>query len=205
MKPSDSLPVSVPSRGRGFTLIELLVVIAVIGILAALVVTILPAALGKSKRSAAKAQMKALEQAIEGYHAEKGFYPPDNPTDPGHPPLAFELLGSKHGSSAYVTPMGHSITEADVMPAFGVPGFANVEDKDKETTSRNFFPEVKPGIIKPQGNGFYFSVPVKGTNGEPNIWNYKSTAPSHNKKSFDLWTTIEVGNRRHLISNWDQQ
>ncbi len=60
---------------EGFTLIEIMVVIIILGLLAGLV---LPKFLGqeeKAKREVAKTQIRSLEQALDSYKLDNGFYP----------------------------------------------------------------------------------------------------------------------------------
>jgi general secretion pathway protein G len=66
-------------RGRleapGFTLIELLVVVVIIGLLAGFVAPRYFAQVGKSEVSVAKAQIDALEKALDIYRGDTGHYP----------------------------------------------------------------------------------------------------------------------------------
>jgi general secretion pathway protein G len=60
---------------NGFTLIEIMVVVIILGLLAGLV---LPKILGREEEarvSSAKLQIKSLENALDGYKLDNGFYP----------------------------------------------------------------------------------------------------------------------------------
>ncbi len=75
-----SLPRQSVSRGaggqlQGFTLIEVLVVVVILGILAALVVPRLMDRPDEAKRVAAKADVRAIGQALKLYRLDNGFYP----------------------------------------------------------------------------------------------------------------------------------
>ncbi len=59
----------------GFTLIELLIVMVIIGLLAAIVVPKLIGKVGKSKQTAAKAQIELISTAIDIYKLDTGKYP----------------------------------------------------------------------------------------------------------------------------------
>ena len=60
---------------RGFTLIELLVVVVIIGLLAGLVAPRYFGQVGKSEINVAKAQLDALEKALDQYRLDTGHYP----------------------------------------------------------------------------------------------------------------------------------
>jgi general secretion pathway protein G len=60
---------------RGFTLLELLVVVAIIGLLAGYVGPRYFSQVGKSEVSAARAQLDALEKALDQYRLDTGRYP----------------------------------------------------------------------------------------------------------------------------------
>jgi general secretion pathway protein G len=59
----------------GFTLIELLVVVVIIGLLAGLVAPRYFGQVGKSEVNTARAQIDALEKALDQYRLDTGHYP----------------------------------------------------------------------------------------------------------------------------------
>jgi len=60
---------------RGFTLLELLVVVAIIGLLVGYVAPRYFGQIGKSEVTTAKAQIDALEKALDQYRLDTGRYP----------------------------------------------------------------------------------------------------------------------------------
>jgi general secretion pathway protein G len=64
-----------PYRLQGFTLLELLVVMVIIGLLAGFVAPRFFAQIGKSETKAARAQLDALEKALDQYRLDVGRYP----------------------------------------------------------------------------------------------------------------------------------
>ena len=63
------------SRAGGFTLLELLVVVVIIGLLAGFVAPRYFSQVGKSEVATAKAQIDALEKALDQYRLDTGRYP----------------------------------------------------------------------------------------------------------------------------------
>jgi general secretion pathway protein G len=60
---------------RGFTLIEIMVVVVILGLLAALVVPKLIGRTGEAKRQMAEINIKGIEQALDLFKLDNGFYP----------------------------------------------------------------------------------------------------------------------------------
>ena len=65
-------------RKAGFTLLELLVVMVIIGLLAGYVGPKYFAQIGKSEVKVARAQIDALEKALDQYRLDTGHYPPQD-------------------------------------------------------------------------------------------------------------------------------
>jgi general secretion pathway protein G len=63
------------ARAKGFTLLELLVVVVIIGLLAGFVAPRYFGQVGKSEVATAKAQIDALEKALDQYRLDIGRYP----------------------------------------------------------------------------------------------------------------------------------
>lgn len=77
MRNSHHLVPAVPARQRvlGFTLLELLVVVVIIGLLVSYVGPRYFSQVGKSEVGAAKAQLDAIEKALDQYRLDTGHYP----------------------------------------------------------------------------------------------------------------------------------
>lgn len=71
----NTLKKSPNGASRGFTLLELLVVMVIIGLLVGYVAPRYFSQLGKSEVKAAKAQINALEKALDVYRLDNGHYP----------------------------------------------------------------------------------------------------------------------------------
>jgi general secretion pathway protein G len=63
------------TRSGGFTLLELLVVLVILGLLVGYVAPRYFSQVGKSEVKVARAQMKALEDALDQYRLDVGHYP----------------------------------------------------------------------------------------------------------------------------------
>src|SRR5262249_667149 len=203
-----------PYLGRGrraFTLIELLSVIAIVGLLAGLVLGVLPAVSHHIKRNGLKAQLAALQTAIDRYHSQKGYYPPDNPSSADLPPLFYELTGTLYNEAAqeYQTTVhgNQTIPAAQVLSFFSIKGFLNSGASREEAV--NYYESLRVSQFKETGAGKFrlLVVPLPGTNAaDPsfNTWHYVSSNPVHNPDSYDLWAEIVLKGKTNVIGNWKE-
>lgn len=84
---------------RGFTLLELLVVIVIIGLLASLIAPRYFDQVGKSNTKIAKAQIVALEKALDQYRLDMGQYPT---TEQGLSALTTKPQGADRWAGPYL-------------------------------------------------------------------------------------------------------
>jgi prepilin-type N-terminal cleavage/methylation domain-containing protein len=103
-----------PVKRAGFTLLEILIVIVIVGILSALLLIGVHAALVSSKESSTESMIKSITGALEGYRAVYGDYPPSsldrfraklpNDTNNGIESLVACLSTKKSGGPFYKPP-----------------------------------------------------------------------------------------------------
>jgi general secretion pathway protein G len=99
MMPMGSAQVSAKLRCGGFTLLELLVVMVIIGLLAGYVAPRYFTQVGKSEVKAARAQIDALEKALETFRLDTGRYPT---TEEGLPALMTAPAGLNRWQGPYL-------------------------------------------------------------------------------------------------------
>lgn len=202
-----------------FTLIELLVVISIIGIIAAMVVAVIPAASRKRDEAAAKAQLAKIETALEDYRKKFGTYPPDNPivasNAPYWNPLAYELGGLRRAGVNFIAECdpGHTVTPpmfGGVGSYFGLAGFVNADPARAKS-----FLSLKGGTSKTADyvlltNGtpglpaaMFLQVAAEHPSGSVNVWRYRAyPVNGRNPKSYDLWAEIKGKAGTNIIGNW---
>ena len=97
------------TKSKGFTLLELLVVIVIIGLLAGYVAPRYFSQVGKSEIQVARAQIDALEKAVDQYRLDNRRYPTSEeglaavqpymkktvPNDPWGRPYVYQIPGDK--------------------------------------------------------------------------------------------------------------
>ena len=134
-----------PQAGRGFTLLELLVVMVIIGLLAGYVGPRFFGQIGKSEVKVARAQLDALQKALDQYRIDAGRYPS---TEQGLVALREKPVDEVRWAGPYLSkavpkdPWGHDYQyrspgehgEYDLL-SFGHDGRPGGEGEDADLTS----------------------------------------------------------------------
>jgi prepilin-type N-terminal cleavage/methylation domain-containing protein len=220
-----------PQSFAAFTLIELLVVIGIIAILSALIAGTFGYAMSRARRERVETERETLVAAIQSYKADKGFYPPDNTSNPALPPLFYEITGTtitatnaSGPASYFATASGDNLTFAQVTSVFGLGssgtgGFANASTD--ATQVKNYLgaaaksartgkiPIIVGGVTVPVT---VFGVSVLGPvqlqvvgGGSINPWSYVSTNPTNNSTTYDLWMDVYLSGKTNRFSNWSRE
>ena len=133
-------------RNRGFTLIEVLVVVAILAILAAIVVPQIMDRPDEAKRVAAKADIRALVQALKLYRLDNQRYPtaeqglqalvtkPTSGPIPGNWKPYLEKLPNDPWGNPYQY-LNPGVKGAIDIMSFGADGKAGGEGKDADIGS----------------------------------------------------------------------
>ena len=187
-----------------FTLIEMLVVFGLIAALAGLIIGAASAGFNKRIRARVQAERDALVNAIESYKQDKGFYPPDNPTNPATNSLFYELTGTIKAPGADIFTSAvlsdlPSLNIGTIQAKFNAAGFLNASPDKSEI--KNFYKHLKPSQYTTFGGVTLLVVPYKGST-TPNTWRYNSSRPAHNPDSYDLWADVIIGSKTITIGNW---
>lgn len=189
---------------RAFSLIELLVVIAVIAILAGLLFTAMPAITRSRIHAVTRAELTQVTTAIEAYKADYGSYPPDGTnTVMGltNTPLYYELTGARIAGANYVSLDGsHTVGMGAAHARLGVQGIVNsstsVAATDDRPAIKNYLPNLKPEqFITVAG------VRLLAGSSAEQAWSYRSTNPTNNPNSYDLWIDVVTGSDTTRIAH----
>ncbi len=215
------------TKRRGFTLIEMLAVIAIMGIVAALVISMAGAASTARKKGQVDAEKNRLMMAIESYQSKLSFYPPDNgalattnllnyDSTAAANPLLYELTGVTNlktslgvSTATYSAFYGSNFTINAMIASFNRGGIAN-SDTSEPQNFLNPLPLPKDYTNCPAKNSGVCAliVPVPLTNGVANFWHYDSSSPyRHNPNSYDLWAEYATGSKNGQLTiitngNW---
>jgi prepilin-type N-terminal cleavage/methylation domain-containing protein len=206
------------SKVRAFTLVELLVVIGVIAILAGIVLGVLPAAQSKSVRTRVKAELIAVETAINSYKAKNSFYPPGNLKDGFPNSLFYELTGTTHepvgGALVYrsnFSPPDPALKAAELKQLFGTEGFLNTAPTAEQRDVPSFYKTLLPRQVRQMDTNFgggtisfkVLAAARYGMDRQPAVWRYNASSPTNNVGEFDLWVEVDLRGPT-VIGNWEK-
>ena len=135
-------------RRSGFTLVEILVVVVILGLLATLVI---PRVVGRgeeAKRTATLVQIWAIEQALDLYKLDNGFYPTTEQglealvSKPSGMPEPMNVRKDGYMKKVSVDPWGRPYVyrspgehgETDIL-SFGPDGAEGGEEDDSDITN----------------------------------------------------------------------
>ena len=174
---------------RAFTLVELLVVMVIIGILIGITMGIYGTVKRKGVESRIRAELAAIELALENYKAKNRQYPySESWGNYMYPP--------KNWTNVVTTaPLGNRLYKYLVVDAGKKPHLPDIKESQYERES----------LLAP--------VPdIRG--GTPFVqWYYNSNDPRYNKNSYDLWVEYgDLGNNKddpsddtvRIIGNWNK-
>ena len=171
----------------GFTLIEIMVVIVIITILVGIVIGASKYAQTKGATSRAKAEIAALETALEGYKSDNGVYPgsteiPNNGTQ--NSILLYNSLAT--GPKRYFTFKANQVRDGGNMILVTI---------NCPTVPTNYTVSVtNVAVMDPFGMAYnYFNNPCGG-------------GGQNNSATFDLWSygPDNINGTADDITNWKQ-
>ena len=122
-------------RTAGFTLLELLVVIVIIGLLAGYVAPRYFSQVGKSEVQVARAQIDALEKALDQYRLEKRRYPTAEEGLAAVQPYMKKTLPNDPWGHPYVYRAGGAAGDFELI-SYGRDGKAGGSGEDADITNR---------------------------------------------------------------------
>jgi hypothetical protein len=169
----------------------------------------------------ARKQRDAIVNAIEGYKAQFGVYPPDHVVsrdpllvDPVTNTLVYELSG------VIIDPRNGNVQVAGLEPAglayvtnfFQCKPFLNCSENPQRLKT---FLRKEDAICRqfhddPDVFGLAFNITSGAVASEVvweldlESWRYVSTSPTNNPGKFDLWTDIRYRGRTIRIGNWKE-
>ena len=180
--------------GRAFTLVELLVVMVIIGILIGITMGIYGTVKRKGVESRIRAELAAIELALENYKAKNSQYPySESWGDYMYPPANWKPL------------------EANAAQPLGNQLYQDLVTKPMKVGKKPHLPNVRESQY--EGDSLLAPVPdVRG--GTPFVkWYYNSNDPRFNTSSYDLWVEYgddggdkddPSGHTVKIISNWNK-
>ena len=154
-----------------------------------------------------------LSQAIERYHSQFGFYPPNHCTNQQNRAyvntLFYELVGTRWDTNLHTfsLPTTKDPVEPEmIMRVFNMASFSNTLTFPSWPT--NFLGGLSIGGRDENGVTMVSSTFVEGIDYEisddfsTTPWRYAADPAEHNKGKFDLWIELNVLDQHFVIRNW---
>ena len=159
-----TLTTRIKRLSAAFTLIELLTVIAIIGILAALVMTVIPKVITAAKVNKAKLQMQGIVLAIQGYDSTYSHFPVSHAAQAAaNPDFTYGgTLQMASGPTTVGTLVGGSALQNDQLVAV-LMNFSTYPNTATPTVNANF-------QVNPQKTDF-LNASMSGDNSSPGVGN----------------------------------
>ncbi len=198
-----------PEIQGAFTLIELLIVIAIIAILAGLLFPVMGVVNANRMRSVARAELTQITTAIDKYYGAYHSYPQDNPLNLKTNALYLELSGMQLVGTKYRSLDGsYSVDTNAVMTVCNIPGLLNASTSIQATDDRpaisSYLTGVKPAQLATNNPAANQNVRFLICSADDSPWNYRSTNPTNNPGSYDLWIDLVAGGKTNRIANWNK-
>jgi len=204
------------SKPTGFTLVELLVVISIIAILASFTIATIGFASRYAAMNRAKAEISALQLALESYKIENGDYPRDDANT--------DSLDAKVDQNALIpnsatsTPVATPYTRASLTLYKELSGDADLNrtlsTTERTTINNKVYFSFKPSMLCPSVKLFPSSTVKAIVDPFGNAYGYSTigstagrTATQGYNPTFDLWSTADVDKTgttpvAKWITNW---
>jgi prepilin-type N-terminal cleavage/methylation domain-containing protein len=149
--------------GSAFTLVELLVVIAIIGIIAALLMTVIPRAVRAAKVNKAKIQMTQIAMALESYESAYGHFPVSHAAqNAANPDFTYGgTLQTPTGPTIVGTPVGATPFLQNDQVVAVLMNFTTYPNTPTPTTDANY--QANPSRIE------YLNASLSGDTSSPGI------------------------------------
>ena len=194
------------ARNIAFTLIELLVVMALIVILAAIVIGAGGYAIRAATEARMKAEIRAMETALEAYKSDHG----------GYPPLDADLFNVANVPTNFTSASSHSAsitTGAWLNTAFLYRALGGVGPGNTKRYMSFASNMVVTGFFVNGSTTNFVGRLIKNPLGKP--YGYNPVAPVANQQSMDLFssgldnqtgypTNLTTSVNRDDISNWQK-
>jgi len=188
---------------HAFTLVELLTVMAIIGILAALILSVARSASDQARRKRAEAEIQGFSTGLESFKADNGDYPrclPNSDT------MVSDNVDPRNGNSAGDLPSASRVLYV------GLSGDVNLNQTPGNGNGMKTYFEFRPkmlhlgvggaidSLVDPWGNVYGYSTACHADA----IAGKSATSTRGYNPTFDLWSTANstAGTSITWIKNW---